>query len=210
MTNDLADKLKSLFCAFAAPYIVNNCSQQLKAFHIYPEDSSGTRKKVFIDEEVGHVVVLRILNTLAKCFLHDINSSFSTKDRVTKLLDPIVDQIANDFGTTEEYQERIHDGVVNCVKHLAKSVSDYNLIKDMNYKILLKTRENSAKIRCQALHVIHQLMLSMTEEYLPLLPESVTFLAELHEDDSEEIQKLLAVVIADIERIFGEPISNYF
>lgn len=167
-------------------------------------------KKVTFDEETGHIVVLNILNTLAKCFLHDINSSFSSKDRVNKLLDPIVDQISNNFGTNQQYMERISDGVILCVKFMAKSISDYNLIKDMNYKILMKTRDNSAQIRCQALNVIHHLMLSMSEEYLSLLPESVSFLVELHEDDSEEIQKLLAIVIADIERIFGEPISNYF
>ncbi|XP_074600402.1 HEAT repeat containing 1 homolog l(2)k09022 [Brevipalpus obovatus] len=210
LTNILADKLKSLFCAFAAPYIVNNCAQQLKAFHIHPDDTTGTKKRVFFDEDIGHLVIINILNTLSKCFLHDINSSFSTKDRVSKLASPIVDQITNDFGSNELYFDRINDGIVYCVKHLVKAVNDHNIVKDLNYRILLKTREDSPKIRCQALNVVHQMMLAMVEEYLPLLPEAIPFLAELHEDDAEEVQKLLTLVIADIERIFGEPISSYF
>lgn len=50
----------------------------------------------------------------------------------------------------------------------------------------------------------------MTEEYTPYIPEAIPFLAELHEDDSEIIQKLLLTVFSDIEKIFGEPISSYF
>lgn len=57
---------------------------------------------------------------------------------------------------------------------------------------------------------MHQLVLSMNEEYLSLLPEAVPFLAELHEDDSDEISNLLKVVFNDIEQIVGEPIANYF
>lgn len=50
----------------------------------------------------------------------------------------------------------------------------------------------------------------MNEEYLSLLQEAVPFLAELHEDDSDDIGKLLKVVFNDVEQIVGEPIANYF
>lgn len=91
LTNSLADILKSLFCAFAAPYIINNCLQQLQLFNVYQHD--GSRKVVDFNEEVGHLIVLNVLATMGKCFLYDINSSFSTNERVTKLISPIIDQV---------------------------------------------------------------------------------------------------------------------
>ncbi|XP_015792198.1 HEAT repeat-containing protein 1 [Tetranychus urticae] len=214
LTNKLSDKLKELFSAFAAPYIVIDCVKQLKAFHIDSEDSvfkskNSKNQKAFL-EEIGHLIIINILTTLSKSFQHDNNSTFATTDRTKKLYPLILDQITNDFGPEDKFIERIDNGLIPCVQHLVRAVNDHNIVKDVNYQILLKTRENSVKVRYQSLHVLHQLILSMTEEYTPYIPEAIPFLAELHEDDSEIIQKLLLTVFSDIEKIFGEPISSYF
>lgn len=61
-----------------------------------------------------------------------------------------------------------------------------------------------------ALQILHQLILTMNEEYLPLLPEAIPFFAELFEEDGDDIQKMLHVLFNDAEQICGEPITKYF
>ena len=82
-----------MFCAFAAPYIINNCLQQLELFNIFQDEDEKNNKLIQFDEKVAHLIIVNILATLGKCFLYDINSSFSNKERVTKLISPIVDQV---------------------------------------------------------------------------------------------------------------------
>lgn len=64
--------------------------------------------------------------------------------------------------------------------------------------------------RLHALRVLHELILSMSEEYMSLLPEAVPFLAELYEDDCDDIKSRLRIVFSDVEQIIGEPITNFF
>lgn len=48
------------------------------------------------------------------------------------------------------------------------------------------------------------------EEFLPLLPETVPFLAELLEDEDENVEKSSQRVVQELEAVLGEPISKYF
>jgi len=83
----LADKLKSLFCIFIAPSIVNNCSQMLTLFH------SDNESNADIDSKTGHILICAMLGTLSKCFMYDINGGFLTKERMQALNKPIIDQV---------------------------------------------------------------------------------------------------------------------
>jgi hypothetical protein len=83
----LSDKLKSLFCIFIAPSIVNNSSQMLSLFH------SNNVSNTELDCETAHILICSILGTLSKCFMYDINSGFLTKERMQALTKPIIDQV---------------------------------------------------------------------------------------------------------------------
>lgn len=50
----------------------------------------------------------------------------------------------------------------------------------------------------------------LREEFLPLLPETVPFLAELLEDEIETVEKTSERVVQELEAALGEPISKYF
>lgn len=64
-------------------------------------------------------------------------------------------------------------------------------------------------MRLYALKALQLIILESNEEYLPLLPETMQFIAELNEDDSVEVEKLVHVIVDDLEQILGEPISKY-
>lgn len=48
------------------------------------------------------------------------------------------------------------------------------------------------------------------ESFLPLLPETVPFLAELLEDEEETIETACRRSVQDLEQVLGEPIQKYF
>lgn len=64
-------------------------------------------------------------------------------------------------------------------------------------------------MRLAAISVVHRLILSAGEDYLPVIPETIPFISELNEDDSNEIEESVKKVVTDLEQIIGEPISKY-
>lgn len=105
----LADRLKSLFCVFVAPSIVNNCSEMLLAYHSsnfedqpdeYDQFMDQTSKSLegklkLSDSILGEPLIVAILATLSKCFLYDLNATFANKDCTSLLVKPIVNQVSN-------------------------------------------------------------------------------------------------------------------
>lgn len=48
------------------------------------------------------------------------------------------------------------------------------------------------------------------EDFMPLLPETVPFLAELLEDEDEVTEKCAQDAVRALEEILGEPLQKYF
>ncbi|KAL1264046.1 hypothetical protein QQF64_004401 [Cirrhinus molitorella] len=82
--------------------------------------------------------------------------------------------------------------------------------KVLNYQIMLKTRHSSPKVRFSALVMLLELASKLRENYMVLLPETIPFLAELMEDECEEVEKQVQKVIHEMETILGEPLQSYF
>jgi len=48
------------------------------------------------------------------------------------------------------------------------------------------------------------------EDFMPLLPETVPFLAEMLEDEDEDTEKCAQNAVRTLEEILGEPLQKYF
>lgn len=48
------------------------------------------------------------------------------------------------------------------------------------------------------------------ENFLPLLPETVPFIAELLEDENFEVEKACKTCVHELEKVLGEPLQKYF
>ena len=88
-------------------------------------------------------------------------------------------------------------------------MADDSLWKPLNYQILLKTRDSSPKVRFAALITVLALAEKLSENYIVLLPESILFLAELMEEECEEVQHQCQKTIQQLETILGEPLQSY-
>nr|XP_010305092.1 PREDICTED: HEAT repeat-containing protein 1 [Balearica regulorum gibbericeps] len=120
------------------------------------------------------------MDCLHKLFLFD-TQKFLSKERAETLMMPLVDQLENTLGGDEKFQER-----------------------------LLKMRHASPKVRFAALLALVEVAQKLKENYLVLLPESIPFLAELMEDECEEVEQQCQKTIHQLEVILGEPLQSYF
>lgn len=66
------------------------------------------------------------------------------------------------------------------------------------------------QVRVVAVGAVQRLAEALGEELLPLLPEAVPFLAELLEDEDDEVEIAAQDAVREMERILGEPLQKYF
>ena len=202
----IAEKLKGLFTLFAG-HLVKPFADTLNQVNISKTD------EVFFDSENDPekccLPLQFILNCLYKIFLCD-TQHFLSKERVEALMMPLVDQLENGLGGEEKFQEQVTKHLIPCLAQFSVAMADDLLWKPLNYQILLKTRNSSPKVRFAALITVLALAEKLSENYIVLLPESILFLAELMEEECEEVQHQCQKTIQQFETMLGEPLQSYF
>uniref|UniRef100_A0A452FRY1 HEAT repeat-containing protein 1 n=1 Tax=Capra hircus TaxID=9925 RepID=A0A452FRY1_CAPHI len=202
----IAEKLKGLFTLFAG-HLVKPFADTLNQVNISKTDEAFFDSEN--DPEKCCLLLQFILNCLYKIFLFD-TQHFLSKERAEALMMPLVDQLENRLGGEEKFQERVTGHLVPCLAQFSVAVADDSLWKPLNYQILLKTRNSSPKVRFAALITVLALAEKLRENYIVLLPESIPFLAELMEDECEEVEHQCQKTIQQLETILGEPLQSYF
>ncbi|KAM4770910.1 HEAT repeat-containing protein 1 [Rhinophrynus dorsalis] len=202
----IADKLKGLFTLFAG-HLVKPFAEILNRTNLIKTDEA------FFDSdnniEKSCMLLEFVLRCLHKIFLFD-NQHFVSKERAEALMMPIVDQLENLLGGEERFHARVSGTLIPCIAQFSVAMADDSLWKPLNYQILLKMRHSSPKVRFAALLALIDLVEKLRENYMVLLPESIPFLAELMEDECEEVEQQCQKTIKQLETILGEPLQSYF
>ncbi|XP_041341384.1 HEAT repeat-containing protein 1 isoform X1 [Pyrgilauda ruficollis] len=202
----IADKLKGLFTLFAG-HLVKPFAETLNQVNISKTDEA------FFDSdnntEKSCLLLQFTMDCLHKLFLFD-TQKFLSKERAETLMQPLVDQLENVLGGDEKFQDRVTAHLIPCIAQFSVAMADDSLWKPLNYQILLKTRHSSPKVRFAALLALIEVAQKLKENYLVLLPESIPFLAELMEDECEEVEQQCQKTIQQLEVILGEPLQSYF
>ncbi|KAL2099230.1 hypothetical protein ACEWY4_005710 [Coilia grayii] len=206
LSDCIAEKLKGLFVLFAGQ-LVKPFADALRQIH-----STNTDEAFFDgedDQEKSCQLLQYVLDCLHKIFLYD-TQRFLSKERADALMNPLVDQLENMLGGEEVYQDRVAKHLVPCIGQFAVAMGDDSQWKVLNYQVLLKTRHSSPKVRFSSLLMVLELAGRLKENYMVLLPETIPFLAELMEDECEEVEHQVQKVINEMESILGEPLQSYF
>ncbi|TRY99959.1 hypothetical protein DNTS_033977 [Danionella cerebrum] len=217
LADRIADKLKGLFVLFAGQLVKPfsdllqqlNISQTDKAFFEAVEDSDSEDDSMEDQVTKSSLLLQYVLDCLHKIFLYD-TQHFLSKERADALLKPLVDQLENMLGGDEIYKTRVTEHLVPCIGQFAVAMADDSQWKVLNYQILLKMRHSSPKVRYFALVLLLELASKLKENYMVLLPETIPFLAELMEDEYEEVEHQVQKVIHEMETILGESLQDYF
>ncbi|XP_056423506.1 HEAT repeat-containing protein 1 [Hyla sarda] len=206
LSDCIADKLKGLFTLFAG-HLVKPFAEILNQTNAMKTDEA------FFDlddnNEKSCLLLEYVLNCLHKIFLYD-TQHFVSKERAEALMMPLVDQIENLLGGDEKYHMRVSQSLSPCIAQFSVAVADDSLWKPLNYQILLKMRHSSPKVRFAALLVLVDLVEKLRENYMVLLPEAIPFLAELMEDECEEVEQQCQKTIKQLENFLGESLQSYF
>lgn len=203
LSSAIAEKLKGLFVLFAA-HFMKNAADLLDGCN-----NTKTEQLYFDDEEKCEILIKYIIKTLHVVFLYD-SQQFVNKNRFETMMQPIVDQLENTVGGILNLKARAIENIIPCVSQFAVATADDSLWKLLNYQILLKTRNNDAEIRLTALDCLVAMATQLGSSWLPLLAESVPFLAELLEDGDQRIETCTKEAIRKLELILGEPLEKYF
>ncbi|XP_076024052.1 HEAT repeat-containing protein 1 isoform X2 [Genypterus blacodes] len=206
LTDCIAERLKGLFVLFAGNLV--------KAFaDVLIQTNAAKTDVLLFDSERGveksGLLLQYVLDCLQKIFLYD-TQRFLSKERADALLGPLVDQLENSAGGPQVYQQRVTQHLVPCLGQFSVAMADDTQWKTLNYQILLKTRHASAEVRFSSLLMLTELAGKLKENYMVLLPETIPFLAELMEDESQQVELQVQKVIHEMENILGEPLQSYF
>ncbi|CAM9779225.1 unnamed protein product [Lampetra planeri] len=210
MSERVAERLRGLFVLFAG-HLVKPCAHLLNRLNVALPDEKAVFGHVGDEaaDERNQLLLQLVLDCLHKVFLYD-TQRFLTEERVHTLLLPLVDQLENTLGGDDVYQQRVACHLVPCIAQFAVAMGDDTLWKPLNYQILLKTRHTSPKVRFASLLVLLEFATRLRENFTVLLPETIPFLAELMEDECEEVEKQCQKTVRELEVILGESLQSYF
>uniref|UniRef100_A0A3Q1EQT7 HEAT repeat-containing protein 1 n=1 Tax=Acanthochromis polyacanthus TaxID=80966 RepID=A0A3Q1EQT7_9TELE len=203
LSDGVAERLKGIFVLFAGN-LVALFSELLRR--------SNSDELLFasdLAEEKTSLLLGLVLDCLQKIFLYD-TQRFLSRERAEALLKPLVDQLENQVGGQQVYQQRVSQHLVPCLGQFAVALADDSQWKTLNYQVLMKTRHQDSKVRFSSLLMLMELASKLKENYVVLLPETIPFLAELMEDECEEVEQQVQKVVQEMENILGEPLQNYF
>lgn len=89
------------------------------------------------------------------------------------------------------------------IVELANAAQSEDHFKFINTQVLQHMRSDDGGVRLAAVETMTELYAKMGEEWLPLLPESVPFIAELMEDDEEDVERAVQRLIVKVEESLG-------
>uniref|UniRef100_A0A3B3DK49 HEAT repeat-containing protein 1 n=1 Tax=Oryzias melastigma TaxID=30732 RepID=A0A3B3DK49_ORYME len=195
----MASRLKRLFVLFATQLV-----KPLAAI-LRQTSSSGI---FFFDLKKNCLLLQLGLNCLQKIFLYD-TKCFLNQERADALLSPLVEQLENQLGGEQVYQQRVTQHLLPCLGQFSVALADDSLWKTLNYEVLLKTRHGDSKVRFSSLLMLMELAFRLKENYVVLLPETIPFLAELMEGECISVWRARAA--QSLLTVSGEkPVQRFF
>lgn len=202
LTNEVSLSLKSLFLLFSSE-LIDSAGPMLDKCN----PSKHETDSCFGDDEIKNLYLTEfILRTLHNIFLHD-HQNFINTQRFDIIMQPIVDQIENDFVlSSDEIQQLVRATVAQ----LATAASDDILWKQLNYQILMKTRSDDPAHRIFGVKVCVEMAKKLGEDFEPLVPESIPFLSELLEDEDYKVVEACQNGVRELEATVGESLQKYF
>lgn len=193
LLNTLSCELKGLYLLFAGNLIPT-------ANTILTQCKSNTLKEKTL-------LIQSIVSTLSNVFKYD-TINFTTKERFEIIMNPLVDLL--EAVDLDDYNNICQNFVIPCISNLIAAVTDDTLWKDINCQIMLKARHRLPEVRSICIDTTLAVAERLGENFLPLLPDSIPFLAELMEDEQENIEIKTRKAVQQMEKYVNEPIESYF
>ncbi|KAL5037679.1 snoRNA-binding rRNA-processing protein utp10 [Batrachochytrium dendrobatidis] len=195
LTDRLFSELKSIFVPYLA-YLLENI---LSTLHRFTENN-------VLDADVWILMV----SNLKSCFLYHGTNDFITSDRLQTVLKALIKQIEVVEAHDVAYKDNMLSHLVPCIGQLAVTFRSEKVWKGLTQQVLKLTRSDDANVKWTCIKVLHEMYSRLGEEMLVYFPEAIPFIAELMEDDNEDVEKSCQELCLLIQHYLGEPIQHYF
>lgn len=162
----------------------------------------------FATGELEDVNLRRVLlNSLTSSFKYDQDDYWSQQGRFDTISGPLLSQLVN-------VEDSIGKYLVKCISAFVSDVSldEHNekLVNGLIRYIANDNEETSTKSKLWTVRVLKTVFYKMGEQWLSYLPTLVPHIAELLEDDDEEVEmEVRNGLVANIENVLGEPLNRY-
>jgi hypothetical protein len=99
--------------------------------------------------------------------------------------------------------------VIGCLSALAMAGGNEQLWKPLNHVVLQACGDDHrSDVRRAGLVCLLELMKSLGEEYMVLLPENLPIISELLEDSNDDVARLARYVVTQAEELLGESLED--
>ncbi|EDO18501.1 hypothetical protein Kpol_2001p1 [Vanderwaltozyma polyspora DSM 70294] len=198
------ERLTAFFKFFGK--LQENLKGIITSYFTYLLEPTNTLLKRFISKDIADVNLQRlVLISLTSSFRYDKDEYWNSTSRFELISESLVDQLT------------VIENVIG--KYLSKAISSLtakNSKVEEHNKIMLKLLVNHMKSTCDSnekLWAIRSLKLiysKVGENWLVLLPQLVPTIAELLEDEDEEVEyEVRTGLVKVVENVLGEPFDRY-
>ncbi|KAK7688534.1 hypothetical protein QCA50_008072 [Cerrena zonata] len=146
-----------------------------------------------------NVLWIETIQTLSKTFVYD-DGVYWRNDKLRQLLTPLVGQLSVSVRFNDNEKKT---AISECLLGMAEAITDDNLLKSLNIDILMNTRSEDPRLRCQALICSEAMWKSHGGKLLGFVSETVTFVAEAAEDENDDVVRHALHLKNAIESVAG-------
>ncbi|KAG7662173.1 UTP10 [[Candida] subhashii] len=190
--NKLQDQLKSIITSYFS-YLLDATSNILKRFANGELVATNLRRIILI--------------SLTSSFKYDQDDYWSQQGRFESIFEPLLDQLKNVEETIGKYLVKAITGFVANV-----SSEEYNetLVHQLIKFISNESQSNTSATKIWTIRTLKTIFQKMGEQWLSYLPTLVPYIAELLEDDDEDVEmEVRGGLVRVIENVLGEPLDRY-
>ena len=189
--NKLQDSLKSIVTSYYS-YLLDPAVKLLKEFESGAKSQTNLRRL--------------LLHSLSSSFKYDQDDFWSHQSRFEIVLEPLMGQLTN-------IEQSLGKHLVKAISFFVSNVSleEHNekLVRGL-IRYISNEYENSVNTKIWAIRVLKSVFQKVGEQWLSFLPTFIPYIAELLEDDDEEVElEVRKDLVRVIENILGEPLDRY-
>ena len=209
LVTELASTFKSIFTPFFGQFFETSVAF-IDAFgrSCKKEKRSEQSQR---EQEGLYRLVRQVVLALYKCFLYD-SDGWLDEAKFKTVATPLVRLIGAYFipAYTTEYPKFMTNYVVPTTVQLVVSTSGHDdWWQEFNHQVLVQTRSPINAVKLVAIRVVRECFERLSQEYLPLLPDVIPFLADLLEAEDAEVEKMAQELRRQLESLSGEELTSY-
>ncbi|CAH2351796.1 U3 small nucleolar RNA-associated protein 10 [[Candida] railenensis] len=190
----------------------NKLQEQLKSivtsYYTYLIDPVAVLLQDFASLNLTDINLRRVvLNSLTSSFKYDQDDFWSTQSRFETIFEPLLSQLYNIEDSIGKY---IVKAITSFIVNVSSDEYNEKLVHGMISRISNDNDQVNSQCKIWSIRTLKSIFQKMGDQWLTYLPTLIPYIAELLEDDDEEVElEVRKGLVRVIENVLGEPLDRY-